>query len=143
MFWKSVARRVFGGSVLRRPFSGSNFAPFHIQDPSNDQSVPFESSDENYEEIEKILQKYPSNQKKSATIPLLMLAQKQNDNFLSLAAMQKVAKVLNIPEIDVYETASFYTMFNRTRVGKFHLQVCCTTPCMLRGSYDILKVIIN
>lgn len=54
-------------------------------------------------------------------IPALFIAQKQNNNFLSLSAMQKVAEVLEVPYMDVYEVASFYTMFNRTKVGKFHL----------------------
>ena len=57
--------------------------------------------------------------------------------------MKKVAKVLDIPEMDVYEVASFYTMFNRQRVGKYHLQVCGTTPCQLCGSEDIIKAIIE
>mmetsp|Transcript_24467 Transcript_24467/g.21643 ORF Transcript_24467/g.21643 Transcript_24467/m.21643 type:complete len:167 (+) Transcript_24467:346-846(+) len=55
--------------------------------------------------------------------------------------MKKVAKVLEVPEIDVYEVASFYTMFNRERVGKFHLQICGTTPCQLCGSREITKAI--
>lgn len=85
--------------------------------------------------------RYPENAKgkKSATIPLLMLAQKQNDNFLSINAMKKVAKILELNEMDVYEVATFYTMFNRTKVGKFHLQVCGTTPCQLRGSEKIIE----
>jgi NADH dehydrogenase (ubiquinone) flavoprotein 2 len=58
-----------------------------------------------------------------------------------LAAMKKIAKILEIPEIEVYEVASFYTMFNRSKVGKFHLQVCGTTPCMLRGANDIISAI--
>ena len=71
-------------------------------------------------------------------IPLLMLAQKQSDNFLSLNAMKKIAKLLEVNEMDVYEVATFYTMFNRTRVGKFHLQVCGTTPCQLKGAEKII-----
>lgn len=70
-----------------------------------------------------------------------MLAQKQNDNFLSLAAMNKVAKILEVPAISIYEVTSFYTMFNREPMGKYHLQVCCTTPCMIRGSYEIMDTI--
>jgi len=77
--------------------------------------------------------RYPTNYKSSAVIPLLMIAQKQNQNFLTLSAMNKVAKVLEMTPMQVYEVASFYTMFNRTRLGKYHLQVCGTTPCMLRG----------
>lgn len=80
------------------------------------------------------MKKYPLNWKRSAIIPLLHLAQKQNNNFLSLSAMKKVAKITEVNEMDVYEVATFYTMFNRERVGKFHLQICGTTPCQLRGS---------
>jgi len=64
----------------------------------------------------------------------LTLAQKQTNNFLSLNAMKKVAKLVEVNEMDIYEVASFYTMFNREKVGKFHLQICGTTPCMLRGA---------
>jgi len=113
----------------------------HRDTPDNNDSVPFDFTQENYKEIERIVAKYPSNYKKSAVIPLLHIAQKQNDNFLSLSAMKKVAKILGIAEMDVYEVASFYTMFNRTKVGKFHLQICATTPCMLCGAYDVIKAI--
>lgn len=113
----------------------------HRDSADNNDSVPFDFTPENYKEIETILAKYPSNYKKSATIPLLMMAQKQNDNFLSLTAMKKVAKILEVNEMDVYEVASFYTMFNRTKVGKVHLQVCSTTPCMLCGAYEVIEAI--
>ena len=107
----------------------------------NEEETPFDFTTENYEEVHRLLGKYPSNYKQSACIPLLMLAQKQNDNFLSLSAMNKVAKIMEIPPMKVYQVASFYTMFNRTKVGKFHLQVCGTTPCMVRGSRDIMKAV--
>jgi NADH dehydrogenase (ubiquinone) flavoprotein 2 len=71
--------------------------------------------------VYEIMNKYPTNYKHSAAIPLLMLAQKQNDNFLTLSAMNKVAKILEMAPMQVYEVASFYTMFNRTKVGKYHL----------------------
>ena len=67
-------------------------------------------------------------------IPALFIAQKQNNNFLTLSAINKVAKILEMTPIQVYEVASFYTMFNRTKVGKYHLQVCGTTACLLRGA---------
>lgn len=73
----------------------------------------------------------------------MFLAQEQNNNFLSLSAMNKVAEILEIPQIDVYEVASFYTMFNWTRVGKFHLQICGTTPCMICGSEKIIHALEN
>ena len=101
----------------------------------------FNFSMENEKEIEVWLAKYPSNYKKSALLPLLFIAQRQNNNYLSLGAMNKVAQILEIPQIDVYEVASFYTMYNRTKLGKFHLQVCGTTPCMVCGAQKIIKAI--
>lgn len=113
----------------------------HRNTQDNNEDTPFEFTKENYEEIQKLLKKYPNNYKESACIPALFIAQKQNNNFLTLSAMNKVAKVLDMKPMQVYEVASFYTMFNRTRVGKYHLQVCGTTPCQLRGSRDIIKAI--
>jgi NADH dehydrogenase (ubiquinone) flavoprotein 2 len=72
-------------------------------------------------------------------MPLLWLAQKQNGNLTSLAAMKKIAKILEVPDMAVYEVASFYTMYNRTPVGKYHLQMCGTTPCMVRGATDVIN----
>lgn len=117
-------------------FSAGYFS--HRPTADNNDSTPFDFTPENYKEVEKLLAKYPSNWKRSTIIPLLTLAQKQNDNFLSLSAMRKVAKIAEVNEMDVYEVASFYTMFNRERVGKFHLQICGTTPCQLRGSEQII-----
>lgn len=111
----------------------------HRERADNNDSNPFEFTLENYQQIDKVLKKFPPNFKKSAIIPLLHLAQKQNNNFLSLSAMKKVAKIVEVNEMDVYEVATFYTMFNRERVGKFHLQVCGTTPCQLRGSEKIIE----
>lgn len=91
--------------------------------------------------MERYLAKYPDNYKKSAVIPLLDLAQRQCGNFLPLAAMQKVARLLEISDVEVYEVATFYTMFNRERVGKYFIQLCGTTPCMVCGSEEIKKTI--
>jgi NADH dehydrogenase (ubiquinone) flavoprotein 2 len=113
----------------------------HRNTQDNNEDTPFEFTKENYEEIQKLLAKYPTNYKESACIPALFIAQKQNNNFLTLSAMNKVAKVLDMKPMQVYEVASFYTMFNRTKVGKYHLQVCGTTPCQLRGCRDIIKAI--
>ena len=123
-----------GRSLIRNcyAFSGGYFS--HRETAQNNDSTPFDFTSDNYNEVEKILAKYPPNWRRSAIIPLLTLAQKQNDNFLSLSAMRKVAKITQVNEMDVYEVASFYTMFNREKVGKFHLQICGTTPCQLRGS---------
>ena len=121
----------------------SNIYSNHRDIPQNEVETPFEFTEQNYEEVKRLLSKYPTNYKQSACIPLLMLAQKQNDNFLTLSAMNKVAKIMEIPPMKVYQVASFYTMFNRTKVGKFHLQVCGTTPCMVRGSEKIMETICN
>lgn len=124
--------------TLKSTFSGHpqvNYTP----DKKNTESHIFNFTPENELEVIKILKKYPNNYKKSGVIPLLFLAQKQTNNHLTLSAMQKVAEIIQVPYMDVYEVASFYTMFNRTKVGKYHLQVCGTTPCMVRGGDKIIK----
>ena len=103
----------------------------HHNTSNNNLETYFEFTEENYETINEILNKYPKNYKRAGLLPLLMLAQKQNNNFLSLSAMKKVAKVLEIPEIYAFEVATFYAMYNRDQVGKYHLQFCGTTPCLL------------
>jgi len=98
------------------------------------QPASFEFTPENREQAAKIIAKYPPGRQASAVIPLLDLAQRQHDNWLPRAAMDKVAEVLHMAPIRVYEVATFYTMFNLKPVGKYLLQVCRTTPCWLRGS---------
>ena len=71
-------------------------------------------------------------------MPLLYLAQKQNDNWIPLSAMKHIGKLLDMPYIKVYEVATFYTMYNLTPVGKNFIQVCTTTPCMIRGAGKIV-----
>jgi NADH dehydrogenase (ubiquinone) flavoprotein 2 len=90
-----------------------------------------------------VLGRYPKNYKAAAIIPLLDLAQRQAGGWLPLAAMDKVAKVVGVAPIKVYEVATFYTMFNREKVGKYFIQLCGTTPCMICGSEDIKKTIEN
>jgi NADH dehydrogenase (ubiquinone) flavoprotein 2 len=133
--------RVLGASCSRQPERSFSGYVNHRNSEDNNDETPFEFTKENYAKINQIIAKYPSNYKESACIPVLFIAQKQNDNFLTLAAMNKVAKILNMEPIQVYEVASFYTMFNRTKVGKYHLQVCGTTPCMLRGAREVMKAI--
>lgn len=94
---------------------------------------------ENLTKIEAILKKYPQGQERSAVLPLLDLAQRQNKGWLSPEAIKAVAEFLNIPEIRVFEIASFYTMFNLKPIGQYHLQVCGTVPCMLCGAEEIIK----
>ena len=89
---------------------------------------------------EEILKKYPEKNKKSAVMPFLYLAQKQNDNWIPLAAIKYISKYLTMPYISVYEIATFYSMFNLSPVGKFFVKVCTTTPCLIRGADKIIKV---
>ena len=111
-----------------------------IKKISKEQPVNFEFSKVNLEETKKIIKNYPENRQQSAVMALLYLAQKQNDNWIPLAAMKYIAKFISIPYIKVYEVATFYTMYNLSPVGKYFLQVCTTTPCMIRGAYDIVNV---
>ncbi len=92
-------------------------------------------------EIERILAKYPPERKASAVMPLLDLAQRQHDNWIPMAAIEEIAKRLDMAKIRVLEVASFYTMFNLKPVGRYFLQLCGTTPCMLRGSDDVTRCI--
>ena len=89
---------------------------------------------------EEILKKYPEKNKKSAVMPFLYLAQKQNNNWIPLAAIKYISKYLSMPYISVYEVATFYSMFNLSPVGKYFIQVCTTTPCLIRGADKIVKV---
>ena len=100
----------------------------------------FKFSDKNLKIIEDILKKYPEKRKKSAVMPLLYLAQRQNENWIPLAAMKYIAKYLSIPYISVYEVATFYTMYNLSPVGKYFVQVCTTSPCLIRGADKLVKI---
>jgi len=106
---------------------------------SKEQPSDFEFNDKNLKEAKKIIKNYPEGKQQSAVMPLLYLTQKQNNNWIPLVAMKYVAKFLNMPYIKVYEVATFYTMYNLSPVGKYFFQVCTTTPCMIRGAYDIVK----
>ena len=111
-----------------------------IKKISKEQPSSFEFNKKNLEEAQKIIKNYPEGKQKSAVMPLLYLAQKQNDNWIPLAAMKYIAKFINIPYIKVYEVATFYTMYNLSPVGKYFFQICTTTPCMIRGAYNIVNI---
>ena len=100
----------------------------------------FEFSKTNIEIAESILKKYPESRKKSAVMPFLYLAQRQNENWIPLVAMKYIAKYLEIPYIKVYEVATFYTMYNLAPVGKYFVQVCTTSPCLIRGADKIVNI---
>ena len=106
----------------------------------DDQPDSFEFSDENLKKAEEILSRYPKENKKSAVMPFLYLAQKQNNNWIPLCAMKYIANLLSMPYISVYEVATFYTMYNLAPVGKHFIQVCTTTPCLIRGADKIVKL---
>ena len=108
---------------------------------SDFQPDSFAFSAENEAQIERILAKYPDERKASAVMPLLDLAQRQHDNWIPMKAIEVIAQRLDMAQIRVLEVASFYTMFNLKPVGKYFLQVCGTTPCMLRGSDDVIRCI--
>jgi NADH-quinone oxidoreductase subunit E len=99
----------------------------------------FKFSDENMIKAHEILKKYPKGKERSAVMPLLYLAQEQNDNWIPTTAMDYVADLLSIPPMQVYEVANFYTMYNKKPVGKYLIQICRTTPCWLCGSNNIVK----
>ena len=111
-----------------------------IKKVHDDQPQNFIFSNENLTKAEEILKRYPKKNKKSAVMPFLYLAQKQNDNWIPLAAMKYIAKLLSMPYISVYEVATFYTMYNLSPVGKHFVQVCTTTPCLIRGADKIVKL---
>ncbi|KAK6141477.1 hypothetical protein DH2020_024775 [Rehmannia glutinosa] len=125
---------------IRQVFRG---LPQHIDSPDNNPDLPWEFTDTNKEKAKEILSHYPSNYKQSAVIPLLDLAQQQNGGWLPVSAMNHVAKVIEVAPIRVYEVATFYSMFNRTKVGRYHLLVCGTTPCMIRGSREIEEALLK
>ena len=108
---------------------------------AENQPESFAFSKENEAEIKKVLAKYPEERKASAVMPLLDLAQRQHDNWIPMKAIEEIAKRLDMAEIRVLEVASFYTMYNLKPVGKYFLQACTTTPCMLRGSDNMMRCI--
>ena len=110
-----------------------------LRRPAKNQPENFKFNANSLDEANKIVSKYPKGKQQSAVMALLYIAQKQNDNWIPLAAMKYIAKFLNMPYIKVYEVATFYTMYNLSPVGKFHIQVCTTTPCMIRGANKLVE----
>tara|TARA_B100001250_G_scaffold333057_1_gene298637 strand:+ start:721 stop:1329 length:609 start_codon:yes stop_codon:yes gene_type:complete len=111
-----------------------------IKKIAKDQPDVFKFNKENIEIANKIISNYPEGKQQSAVMAFLYLVQKQNNNWIPLAAMKYVAKFLEMPYIKVYEVATFYSMYNLAPVGKYFFQVCTTTPCMLRGAYELVNV---
>ena len=100
----------------------------------------FSFSAKNILKAKKIIKMYPSNYKESSIMPLLSLAQTQNNGWLPKKAIEYVSDFISVPEIKVLEIATFYSMYNLSPVGEYHIEVCTTTPCMLRGSDSMLNL---
>src|SRR4051812_35106904 len=92
-------------------------------------------------QVQRIIQRYPEGKQKSALLPVLHMAQDQFDGWLDVPVMDYVAELLQLEPIEVYEVATFYSMYNLKPVGKFVFEVCQTGPCMLNGSDDIIEYI--
>jgi NADH-quinone oxidoreductase subunit E len=107
------------------------------------ESKSIEFSTESFAQAQKIIKRYPEGKQKSALIPILHLAQAEFDGWLSPAVMDYVASLLSIKPIEVYEVATFYSMFNLKPVGKCLLEVCRTGPCWLRGADDVVTYLEN
>ena len=103
-----------------------------------EQPASFDFTPENLDRAQAHIAKYPLGHQASAVLPLLDLAQRQHGGWLPRAAMDRVAAMLGMAPIRVYEVATFYTMFNLQPVGRYLLQACTTTPCWLRGSDEVL-----
>lgn len=112
-------------------------APEAVQPPV------FSFSNDNQEWARQQIAKYPQGRQASAVIPLLWKAQEQHDGWLPKAAIEEVARLLDMPYIRVLEVATFYTMFNLEPVGRYFIQLCGTTPCMLRGAEALKDVCRN
>lgn len=134
-----------GPDSLRDQGIGGGFEHTHEQSkavPAQPDHFAFDAESER--EVEKFLARYPAGKQASAVIPLLYVAQRQMGRLTGSAwvprvAMDVIAARLGMPAIRVYEVATFYLMFNTKPIGRHHLQVCGTTPCLLRGSDDVLR----
>lgn len=127
-------------TVLNTSKRYSSIISVHRETKEDNTNIPFEFTSENKKRADEIIAKYPPQYKKGATMPLLDLGQRQL-GFTSIAVMNYVAKLLDMPPMRVYEVATFYTMYNRNPMGKYHLQVCTTTPCQLCNSDSIMEAV--
>lgn len=109
----------------------------------------FAWTDENAEKAKEIIARYPDGRQASAVMPLLDLAQRQvgadtnTQGWLPVPVIEFVAAQLDMPYMRAYEVATFYTMYNLVPVGRYHVQLCGTTPCLLRGSDDVMAACKN
>ena len=112
----------------------------HRNTPDNNPNIPFKFNNTNLALIEEIVSRYPSQYKKAAVMPLLDLGQRQL-GWTSISVMNEVARILEMPPMRVYEVATFYTMYNRSPVGRYHVQACGTvsiwaSKCVDRGAHE-------
>lgn len=135
----TVTQRCISTSLSRR----SDALFVHRDTKYNNPRIPFEFTPDNLKTADEIISRYPPQYKKAAVIPLLDLGQRQNKGWTSISVMNYVARLLEMQPMRVYEVATFYTMFNREPIGDNFVQVCTTTPCMLRGSTDILNTVCS
>ena len=110
-----------------------------IKKISKEQPDNFEFNSENLSNAKKIIENYPEGKQQSAVMALLFITQRQNNNWIPLVAMKYIAKLLHMSYIKVYEVATFYSMYNLSPVGNYFIQVCTTTPCMIRGAYKLVE----
>jgi NADH-quinone oxidoreductase E subunit len=113
----------------------------YVPTDANSQYQSFEFTEENWAKCVEILAKYPPQYKNSGLAPILDIAQRQCGGWLPLAAMNKVATVVEVAPMDVYEVASFYTMFNLAPIGKHFVQLCGTTPCHAMRAPEIMAAL--
>uniref|UniRef100_A0A915JME4 NADH dehydrogenase [ubiquinone] flavoprotein 2, mitochondrial n=1 Tax=Romanomermis culicivorax TaxID=13658 RepID=A0A915JME4_ROMCU len=133
----AVPKSLFHFSAARL---GGDGLYVHRDTDDNNAQTRFEFTAENLKRLDAVRSLYPEQYKSAAILPALDIAQRQH-GWLPIAAMNKVAEVLGVPKMRIYEVATFYTMYMRKPVGKYHIQVCGTTPCMLRGAEDHIKFI--
>jgi NADH-quinone oxidoreductase subunit E len=110
-----------------------------IKKISKEQPDNFEFNSKNLSNAKKIIENYPEGKQQSAVMALLYITQRQNNNWIPLVAMKYIAKLLHMSYIKVYEVATFYSMYNLSPVGNYFIQVCTTTPCMIRGAYKLVE----
>ncbi|UNI20827.1 NADH:ubiquinone oxidoreductase 24 [Purpureocillium takamizusanense] len=141
---RAAGRRVQARAMSVTACRPSDTLQVHRNSANNNPDIPFKFNKQNETVIAEILKRYPEQYKKAAVMPLLDLGQRQH-GFTSISVMNEVARLLEMPPMRVYEVASFYTMYNRTPVGKFFVQACTTTPCQLGGcgSDAIVKAITS
>lgn len=139
----SISSSLSSSSSLFSVFSSARSIHGEMRHHNTDHDntrIPWDFTTKSYERIhQEILPKFPRGKRVSATIPLLHLAQQQNGGFIPVTAMYKIAKICEVPPMHVFQTVTFYSMFNRHPVGKYHIQFCRTTPCMLCGIDEIME----